>query len=56
LAVTTENDLSPLAAKTLCEKGPEKTMCKIRARANLMGGIVPLMACGVKRKGYKMLW
>jgi hypothetical protein len=45
----------PSAAKALCEKGPENCRAK-EARANhLMAGIVARAACGVKKKGYKIL-
>jgi len=37
----------PLAAKPLAEKSPGKQRD---------GGIVPRVDCGVKRKGYKILW
>ena len=46
----------PLVTKILCEKGPGNAPHKRRARANVMAGIVARAACGVKRKGYKILW
>jgi hypothetical protein len=44
-----------LAAKHSAKKAWKKLRERF-ARANLMAGIVPLTACGVKKKGYKILW
>src|SRR2546425_12607596 len=46
----------PLAAKPLAEKSPRKTLRKKHRASNVMAGIVPRAAWGVKRKGYKILW
>jgi hypothetical protein len=47
----------PLAAKPLCEKSAVKSLRqKCSGQANVMAGIVACATCGVKRKGYKILW
>jgi hypothetical protein len=55
----------PLAAKPLAKislgkslrkKAQGKPLGKILRAGNVMAGIVPRAACGVKRKGYKILW
>jgi hypothetical protein len=52
-----ENSELPLAAKTTLEN-PGKTLGnkKCSGKASLMAGIVARAACGVKRKGYQVLW
>src|SRR6266849_2100064 len=52
-----KNSELPLAAKSIREKSPGKTLRKkCSGRANVMARILTRMAYGVKRKGYKILW
>src|SRR5258708_2527352 len=46
----------PLAAKPLVEKSPGNPAQKSAGQTTLMAGIWPRTACGVKRKGYNILW
>jgi hypothetical protein len=57
LAAATKKDLSsPCSQDPLHKNRRENPSQKCSGQGNLMAEIVPRAACGVKRKGYKILW